>query len=92
MAAGSSQPRILEALVGVTMKTLSNYTNHGAETPLDARPSPTLKKAWRSLPSSMDHDDFWALRATLTIRSKSLGAFWAHSAFSDFLDETVVTV
>lgn len=37
LAAGFSQPQILEALVGVTMKTLSNYTNHIAETPLDAQ-------------------------------------------------------
>jgi hypothetical protein len=26
---------VLEVLVGVAMKTLSNYTNHIAETPLD---------------------------------------------------------
>ena len=37
LAAGFSQPQILEVLVGVTMKTLSNYTNHIAETPLDAQ-------------------------------------------------------
>ncbi len=35
-AAGFSQSQVLEALVGVTMKTLSNYTNHIAETPLDS--------------------------------------------------------
>ncbi|MCI0405370.1 MAG: carboxymuconolactone decarboxylase family protein [candidate division Zixibacteria bacterium] len=33
--AGYRQPQILEVLVGVTLKTLSNYTNHIAQTPLD---------------------------------------------------------
>ncbi len=37
LAAGFSQPQILDVLVGVAMKTLSNYTNHIAETPLDAQ-------------------------------------------------------
>jgi len=37
VAAGFSQQQILEVLVGVAMKTLSNYTNHLAETPLDAQ-------------------------------------------------------
>lgn len=35
VAAGFSQQQILEVLVGVAMKTLSNYTNHLADTPLD---------------------------------------------------------
>lgn len=33
--AGFEKAQVLEVLVGVAMKTLSNYTNHIAETPLD---------------------------------------------------------
>lgn len=33
--AGYTRENLLEVLVGVTQKTLSNYTNHLAETPLD---------------------------------------------------------
>jgi len=33
--AGFSRRQLLEVLVAVTLKTLSNYTNHLAETPLD---------------------------------------------------------
>lgn len=36
LAAGYSKEQVLEVLVGVGMKTISNYTNHLAETPLDA--------------------------------------------------------
>lgn len=36
VAAGYSEAQVLEVLVGVTLKTLSNYTNHLAEPPLDA--------------------------------------------------------
>ena len=36
LAAGYTQAHILEVLLGVAMKTLSNYVNHAAETPLDA--------------------------------------------------------
>lgn len=36
VAAGYSEAQVLEVLVGVTMKTLSNYTNHLANVPLDA--------------------------------------------------------
>ncbi|TAK33558.1 MAG: hypothetical protein EPO40_00060 [Myxococcaceae bacterium] len=35
VAAGYRVEQVLEVLVGVTMKTLSNYTNHLAATPLD---------------------------------------------------------
>lgn len=35
LAAGFSRAQILEVLVGVAMKTLSNYVNHIADTPLD---------------------------------------------------------
>jgi len=35
-AAGYSQQNALEVVLGVTMKTLSNYTNHLTNTPLDA--------------------------------------------------------
>jgi uncharacterized peroxidase-related enzyme len=35
-AAGYGTREYLEVVVGVTMKTLSNYVNHAADTPLDA--------------------------------------------------------
>ncbi len=35
-AAGFGEAQVLEVLVGVTLKTLSNYTNHIAEPPLDS--------------------------------------------------------
>ncbi len=35
LAAGFTQSQALEVLVGVALKTLSNYTNHLANTPLD---------------------------------------------------------
>jgi len=35
LAAGYDQAQLLEVLLGVTLKTLSNYVNHVAETPLD---------------------------------------------------------
>lgn len=38
--AGFTREQVLEVLVGVAMKTLSNYTNHIAETPLDAQFQP----------------------------------------------------
>lgn len=34
-AAGYHEQQVLEVILGVTMKTLSNYTNHLAQTPLD---------------------------------------------------------
>lgn len=34
-SAGFGQQHVLDVILGVTMKTLSNYTNHIAETPLD---------------------------------------------------------
>ena len=36
LAAGFERRQILEVILGVAVKTLSNYTNHIAETPLDA--------------------------------------------------------
>lgn len=35
LAAGFTSPQILEVITGVALKTLSNYTNHMAKTPLD---------------------------------------------------------
>jgi len=35
-AAGYTQQQVLEVILGVAMKTVSNYTNHITETPLDA--------------------------------------------------------
>lgn len=37
LRAGYTREQVLEVLVGVAMKTLSNYTNHIAETPLDTQ-------------------------------------------------------
>ena len=42
--AGYQAPQILEVLVGVTMKTLSNYTNHLATPPLDP---PFAGRVWK---------------------------------------------
>lgn len=36
LAAGYARQQILEVVLGIGFKTLSNYTNHVAETPLDA--------------------------------------------------------
>jgi uncharacterized peroxidase-related enzyme len=36
LAAGFTRAQLLEVILGVTFKTLSNYTNHIADTPLDA--------------------------------------------------------
>ena len=35
LAAGFGRRQVLDIMVGVAMKTLSNYTNHIAHTPLD---------------------------------------------------------
>ena len=43
LAAGFTRPQVLEVVLGVTKKTLSNYVNHIAETPLDA---PFQPLAW----------------------------------------------
>ena len=40
LTAGFTQAHILEVLVGVAMKTISNYTNHLADTPLDEQFQP----------------------------------------------------
>jgi uncharacterized peroxidase-related enzyme len=38
--AGFMQEQVLEVLLGVALKTLSNYSNHIAETPIDAQLQP----------------------------------------------------
>lgn len=43
LSAGYTKSQILEVVLGVGMKTLSNYTNHIAETPLDQA---FAKAAW----------------------------------------------
>lgn len=43
-AAGFSEANLLEVILAVGMKTLSNYTNHVADTPLDSAFSPA---AWK---------------------------------------------
>lgn len=43
LAAGYSRTQILEVVLGVGVKTLSNYTNHAADTPLDQAFAPA---AW----------------------------------------------
>ena len=44
-AAGYTQQNALEVILGVAMKTLSNYTNHLADTPLDAA---FASEAWQA--------------------------------------------
>ena len=45
-AAGYTQTQVLEVILGVTIKTLSNYVNHVAQTPVDAAFKPVeWKKA-----------------------------------------------
>ena len=43
LAAGYEKRHILEVVLGVAQKTMSNYTNHLAQTPIDA---PFAKFAW----------------------------------------------
>ena len=43
LAAGYSRATALEVVLAIGMKTLSNYTNHIAETPVD---KPFEKDAW----------------------------------------------
>lgn len=51
LAAGYGEAHVFEVLVGVALKTLSNYTNHIAATPLD----PALRQyAWESLKAERD--------------------------------------
>lgn len=42
--AGYGRQQVLEVMLGVSLKTLSNYVNHQAETPLD---EPFQSAAWR---------------------------------------------
>jgi alkylhydroperoxidase family enzyme len=49
--AGHQPHQVLEVLVGVTLKTLSNYTNHLAHTPLDAA---FAANAWQPPPTDGD--------------------------------------
>ena len=50
LGAGFTKENILEVLVGVVHKTLSNYANHIAETPVDA---PFQKFAWTPSPANV---------------------------------------
>lgn len=43
LAAGYTERQLLEVIVGIALKTISNYTNHVADTPLDA---PLQPFAW----------------------------------------------
>jgi len=45
LEAGYAKEQILEVILGVSMKTLSNYVNHIAQTPLDTA---FAGKAWAS--------------------------------------------
>ncbi len=45
-AAGYTAGQLLEVVVGIALKTLSNYTNHLASTPVDAAFAPN---AWRQI-------------------------------------------
>ena len=42
--AGFDASQVLEVLVGVSLKTLSNYANHVAQTPVDAA---FAEQAWK---------------------------------------------
>ena len=42
--AGYGQQQVLEVILGVAQKTMSNYVNHIAETPID---EPFQKFAWK---------------------------------------------
>lgn len=44
LAAGFTRRQVLEVILGVSQKVMSNYTNHLAQTPLDA---PSRKYEWR---------------------------------------------
>ena len=48
--AGFDEAHLLEVITALAMKTLSNYTNHLAETPLDA---PFRKTVWEPPPESI---------------------------------------
>ncbi|MGH9341577.1 MAG: carboxymuconolactone decarboxylase family protein [Acidobacteriota bacterium] len=48
LSAGFTRAQVLEVILAVAMKTLSNYTNHLAETPLDA---PFEGAAWSARPA-----------------------------------------
>ncbi len=50
LEAGFTKPQVFEVLLGVTMKTLSNYTNHIADTPVD---EPFSGERWE--PSTTAH-------------------------------------
>ncbi len=43
LAAGYNEANVLEVILGTSLKVLSNYTNHIADTPLD---DPFAKNAW----------------------------------------------
>ena len=47
LAAGYTRANVLEVVLGVGLKTISNYVNHIAETPLDA---PFRANAWTPAP------------------------------------------
>ncbi len=49
LAAGYKRAQVLDVIVGVALKTMSNYTNHIAETPLDEAFAPF---AWSGAPVS----------------------------------------
>ena len=49
IAAGFNRQQVLEVVLGLTFKTLSNYTNHLVDTPLDEAFAPN---AWRASQAS----------------------------------------
>ncbi len=51
LAAGYTQAHILEVIVGVAFKTLSNFTNHLANTPIDKQ---FARFAWEPAESAQD--------------------------------------
>lgn len=57
LAAGFSRAQMLEIVLGISFKTLSNYVNHMAGTPLDSAFAPA---AWQVVASSQPQGDFQA--------------------------------
>lgn len=52
LAAGFTRAQVLEVVLGVAMKTLSNYANHIARTPLDDAFAPALWEAPGEAPAT----------------------------------------
>ncbi len=52
LGAGYNRAQILEVIVGIAFKTLSNFTNHLADTPIDKQFAPFAWEPARDAPSA----------------------------------------